>query len=117
MPSQNGTSNQLGTALPPSNNTGGINNGQTFPPNRLGNALPPSNNTGAPPALSVTKEHNLASPKILNSQQPTICPNGLAPDTNGNCPPTPNTNQLGGSASNNNNPTSGHHHKGSNHKI
>ena len=37
--SQNGTSNQLGTALPASNNTGGINNGQTFPPNRLGIAL------------------------------------------------------------------------------
>ena len=53
------------------------------------------------------------SPKSLNSQRSTTCPNGLPPDANGNCPTT-NTNQQGGSASNSNNPTSGHHHKGSN---
>ena len=104
--------------------TGSITNGQTGPPSRPGNALPPlSNNTGAPPALSITKEVNLArhdQKSTLNSRQTTTCPNGLPPDANGNCPTT-STNQqaaplqsLGGSASSNNNPTSGHHHKGSN---
>jgi|SRR5215831_5419753 len=70
-----------------------------------------------PPALCIDKYHNLASPKVLNSQQTSTCPNGLAYDANCNCP-IRTTNQQGGSASSNNktnnNPTSGHHHKGSN---
>ena len=109
---QTGLPGRLG-ALPTGNNTGGITNGQTGPPSRLGNALPPTNNMGALPALTITKEHNLASPKILNSRQATTCPNGLPPGANGNCPTTTTTNQQDGSAQNNN-PQQGHHHKGSN---
>lgn len=81
-------------ALPSSgNNTRTITNGQTGSPNRLGTVLPSgSNNTGAPPALSITKEHNTASPNVLSSS--------------GN--PSTNT----GSTTNQNQQTSGHHHKG-----
>jgi hypothetical protein len=53
------------------NNTGGTTNGQTGPPNRLGTVLPSgnNNNTGTPPALTVTKEHNTASPNVLSSTE------------------------------------------------
>jgi hypothetical protein len=40
------------------------------------------------PALGITKEHNLASPKIYNppsSQQQMTCPDGSTPDANGKC--------------------------------
>lgn len=84
---------------------------ETEPPNRLVNA-PPSNNIAAPPpAQSIPKEHNPASPKIPSLQQTTTCPNGLLSDANGNCPPTTSTNQQGGSSSNNNDPQQGHHHR------
>lgn len=61
-----------GTLLPPSgNNTSGVTNGQTGPPNRLGTLLPSgsNNDTGTPPALTVTKEHNTASPNVLSSTE------------------------------------------------
>jgi hypothetical protein len=58
-----------GGSLSSGNNTGGVTNGQTGPPNRLGTVLPSgtNNNTGTPPALTVTKEHNTASPNVLSS--------------------------------------------------
>jgi hypothetical protein len=72
-----------------------------------GGGTPPT--VQPPPAQGAVTEQpptNVAPPKV--------CPDGSAPDANGNCPTTTtNTNQQGGSASNNNNPTSGHH-KGSN---
>lgn len=59
----------------------------------------------------------LASPNATPT--PNTCPDGSAPDANGNCP-TSTTNQLqsqpftnGHSNNNNNNPKSSHHHKGS----
>lgn len=57
----------------------------------------------------------LASPN--SAPTPNTCPDGSAPDANGNCP-TSTTNRLQSqpltnSHSNNNNPKSSHHHKGS----
>ncbi|HJT49967.1 MAG TPA: hypothetical protein VJ729_17430 [Nitrososphaeraceae archaeon] len=51
----------------------------------------------------------LASP---NAAPQMTCPDGSAPDANGNCP-TSTTNQLQSQPLSNNNPTSTHHHKGS----
>jgi hypothetical protein len=132
---QMGLPSRLGNALPPVNNASTSFNPRstiktpptsTFSPATTGNVANPgnnNNNTSTPPALSITKEHNLASPKLYSppsqKQQTstTTCPNGLLSDANGNCPSTPNTsstNQQGGlTSNNNNNPTSGHH-KGSN---
>ena len=84
---------QPGT-LPPSS-AGLVNNApsptSTFNSPTTGNIANPSNNnnitTTAPPALSTTKEHNLASPKLYSPPSPlkqqtltTTCPNGLLPD-------------------------------------
>jgi hypothetical protein len=87
-------------------------------PGKIGNVLPHSgNNTGQQPTLP-TRSNALQS--LSTSQQTTAkCPNGLAPDSNYNCPTAPTTtNQqvaplqsLGGSVSN---PTPEHHHKGNN---
>lgn len=92
------------------------------------NPLPPS--AGAAQSSSTPPPSNFIPPPStspLPSRQQTtaICPNGLTPDANGNCPPTTTTtqnpqspsigsNNLGGSASNNNNPSppDHHHHKG-----
>jgi len=66
-------------------------------------ALPPSGATSPPPvSLSPTKQHTLT----------TTCPDGSAPDANGNCPITTTINPSQNLASNN--PQQAHHHKGSN---
>lgn len=52
----------------------------------------------------------LASPNAAPS--PKTCPDGSAPDTNGNCP-TSTTNQSPALTNGGNNPTSSHHHRGS----
>lgn len=104
-------------------NTGGFNH---VPPPT--NALPTSsisptgNNTSIPPALSITKEHNLGSPKGFSSpaqkQQPTTntCPDGSQPDANGNCPtsPPPTATNQQVTPPTTTTTSSHHHHKGSN---
>jgi hypothetical protein len=86
----------------PSNSTGTLPPGSIIkvPPGTIGsatNVLPPSgNSTGTPPTLTITKEHNAASPNVFSSA-------GNA--TN----PSNNTSTLKLS------PLTGqHHHKGSN---
>jgi hypothetical protein len=81
-----------GGSLSSGNNTGGAINGQTGPPRNLGTELPlgSNNNTGTPPALTVTKEHNTASPNVLSST--------------GNSNPSASNGQS--------QQPSGHHHKG-----
>jgi hypothetical protein len=67
-------------ALPPSNNTSTVPPGSIFKvPQGTTNALPPSgNNTmSTPPALTITKEHNPASPNILS-----LAPNATNPSNN-----------------------------------
>lgn len=88
------------------------------------NALPPSNNTSTVPPESIFKmppgTTNALPPSSLQEQRPPItCPDGSAPDTNGNCP-TSNTNQQIAPAQNlaeNNNPQQGHHHKNNNNPL
>jgi hypothetical protein len=78
-----------GSSLSSGNNTGGITNGQTGPPNHLGTVPSSNNNTVTPPALTLTKEHNTASPSVPSSE---------------NSNPSTNTGQ--------DQQSSGHHHKG-----
>jgi hypothetical protein len=87
------------------------------------NPLPPSAGAALPPSSSPAPSNAIPPPSLTSpSQQQTIttCPDGSAPDANGNCPTTTTNQQLapsqsfGGSASNNNDPTPEHHHKGSN---
>lgn len=107
----------LGTVLPSSgNNTGLASNGQTGPPNHLGTVLPSvsNNNTGTPPALTVTKEHNTASPNALSSAGNTGNPNTNTghhhknEQNGGGTASTGNTQ----SGSTNNNPSSGEGNNG-----
>jgi hypothetical protein len=99
------------TPPPPPNNVLPVS------PPAFSNALPPpstsstptGNNSSIPPALSITKEHNLASTKVYgppSQQQQTTCPDGSAPDANGNCPPV----TQGSSPSTDNTPSE-HHQK------
>jgi hypothetical protein len=122
---------RLGTVLPPSgNNTGtpgktsifnpirnttnalsGNNNTGTLPPGSIikvppgtvGSATNPSNTTGTSPTLSITKEHNPASPNVLSLAGNTTNPS----NNTSTLKSTPITGQ--------NLQTSGghHHHKGS----
>lgn len=90
---QTGPPNRLGILLPPSgNNTGspgktsifnppnttnalpGNNSAATLPPGSIikvppgtiGSGTNPSNSTGTPPSLTISKEHNPASPNVLS---------------------------------------------------
>jgi hypothetical protein len=110
---------------PPSTFKNNIGPGLGTATNRLGNAPIPSGNAtnsgntgivGPLQQLPQTQQPPSTPPSTPSSQKQqtltTTCPDGSAPDANGNCP-TSSTNQQGGSTSNNNNPTPGHH-KGSN---
>jgi hypothetical protein len=102
-----------GTAQPPStpppSNETHVNN----LPGNIGTAQSPST---PPPSLNAIPPPSAFPSPTKQQTLTTTCPNGLAPDANGNCPtPTTNTNQQGGlTSNNNNNPQQGHHHKGSN---
>jgi hypothetical protein len=83
------------------------------PPQSVGSAQPPSTPLPPPPSNAIPPPSAFSSPTKQQTLT-TTCPDGSAPDANGNCPPTTNTNQHGELTSNNNNPQQGHHHTGNN---
>ncbi len=88
----------------------------TDQPSSIGTVQPPST---PPPPSNETHVNNLPGQIGTMQSLTSTCPNGSAPDANGNCPnPTASTtNQQGGltsSNNDNNNFQQGHHHKGSN---
>jgi hypothetical protein len=98
-----GTTRILTNALPPSGNKTGTPplGGIIKVPPAATNALPPSgNSTGTPPTLTITKEHNPASPNVFNLAKNTTNPN----NNTSTLKLSPLTQQTTGQ----------HHHKGSN---
>jgi hypothetical protein len=93
---------------PPDNNTSPPPLSHPIPPPSAGTAQPPSSPPATPPSNALLPP---------STSQQTTCPDGSAPDTNGNCPSTSTTNQQiapnQNLASNNLQPEH-HHHKGSN---
>jgi hypothetical protein len=92
---------------PPDNNTSPPLS-HPIPPPSAGAAQPPSSPPATPPSNALLPP---------STSQQTTCPDGSAPDANGNCPSTSTTNQQiapnQNLASNNLQPEQ-HHHKGSN---